>query len=230
MSPKIRFFEKKRGGRRTGSRFAGTVVEALFYLGLLIAGCGLLVWILVRQIYPHWGANRYYLETRATVLDRRIVEQGLADARTYRPDIHVAYSVDGAEYRTWTYGATRVAFAERALADEALERFPLRSECPVYYDPMEPTRAVLVRDVATRRDAEWPAGIAVFEAARLAEVIGAANRYGPETLVLAGADLADLRVSGRFRVNDPRLLAPRLARMFGLHVAAERGVIRLVRA
>lgn len=148
MSPKIRFFEKKRGGRRTGSRFAGTVVEALFYLGLLIAGCGLLVWILVRQIYPHWGANRYYLEARATVLDRRIVEQGQADARTYRPDIHVEYSVDGAEYRTWTYGATRVAFAERALADEALERFPLRSECPVYYDPMEPTRAVLVRDLS----------------------------------------------------------------------------------
>ncbi len=88
----------------------------------------------------------------------------------------------------------------------------------------------LVRGVAARRDAEWPAGIAVFEAAALKEVIGAANRYGPETLVLAGADLADLRVSGRFRVNDPRLLAPQLARMFGLRVEAERGVLRLVRA
>lgn len=87
----------------------------------------------------------------------------------------------------------------------------------------------LVREAAASRDAEWPAGIAVFETARLAEVIGAANRYGPETLVL-GSDLADLKVSGRFRVNDPRRLAPRLARMFGLHVAAERGVIRLVRA
>ena len=46
----------------------------------------------------------------------------------------------------------------------------------------------------------------------------------------AGSDLADLQVSGRFRVNEPRLLAPRLARMFGLRVAASRGVIRLVRA
>lgn len=88
----------------------------------------------------------------------------------------------------------------------------------------------LVRERAASRDAEWPAGIAVFETARLAEVIGTANRYGPETLVLAGPDLADLKVSGRFRVNDPRLLAPRLARMFGLRVEAERGVIRLARA
>ena len=88
----------------------------------------------------------------------------------------------------------------------------------------------LVRERAASRDAEWPAGIAVFETARLAEVIGTANRYGPEMLVLAGPDLADLKVSGRFRVNDPRLLAPRLARMFGLRVEAERGVIRLTRA
>ncbi|WBX83751.1 FecR family protein [Sphingosinicella microcystinivorans] len=91
-------------------------------------------------------------------------------------------------------------------------------------------RGSLVRERTASRDAEWPAGIAVFEAARLAEVIGAANRYGPETLVLAGSDLADLKVSGRFRVNDPHLLAPRLARMFGLRVEANRGVIRLARA
>lgn len=87
----------------------------------------------------------------------------------------------------------------------------------------------LVRERAALRDAEWPAGIAVFETARLAEVIAAANRYGPETLVLADSDLANLKVSGRFRVNEPRLLAPRLAQMFGLRVAAERGVIRLAR-
>lgn len=88
----------------------------------------------------------------------------------------------------------------------------------------------LVRERAAPRDAEWPAGIAVFETARLAEVIGTANRYGPETLVLSGSDLADLKVSGRFRVNDPRRLAPRLAHMFGLRLEAERGVIRLARA
>lgn len=148
MSAKIRFFEKKRGGRRTGSRFAGTVVEALFYLGLLIAGCGLLVWILVSQIYPHWGANRYFRETRATVLERRIVERHQGDAQAYRPDIHVRYEVQGAEYRTWTYSATRVEFPDRQQAEEALEPFPVHAERPIYYDPMEPTKAVLVRDLS----------------------------------------------------------------------------------
>ena len=82
----------------------------------------------------------------------------------------------------------------------------------------------LVRERAALRDAEWPAGIAVFETVPLAEVIAAANRYGPEMLVLAGPELDNLKVSGRFRVNEPRLLAPRLAQMFGLRIATERGV------
>lgn len=126
----------------------GTVVEALFYLGLLIAGCGLLVWILVSQIYPHWGANRYYIQTLATVLDRRTVAQGRDDARTYRPDIQVEYTVDGADYRTWTYAATRVSFADETVAKEAMERFLVGSKYPLYYDPTEPSRAVLVRDMS----------------------------------------------------------------------------------
>jgi len=50
VSPQIRFFEKKRGARRTGSKFWGTVFEALFHLGLLLTGCLLLVWILVTRI------------------------------------------------------------------------------------------------------------------------------------------------------------------------------------
>ena len=87
-----------------------------------------------------------------------------------------------------------------------------------------------VRERASSRDAEWPSGIAVFEAASLAEVVGAANRYGPGMLVLAAPDLADLKVSGRFRVNEPDVLAPRLARMFGLRLETEHGVLRLARA
>lgn len=148
MSPKIRFFEKKRGGRRTGSKFWGTVFEALFYLGLLLFGCVLLVWMLVNHIYPHWGANRYYVETQAKVLDRRIVEQGRGDARTFRPEVQVEYEVGVAEYRNWTFGATRVTYPERAAAEEAMERFQPDSRCPIYYDPAEPSRAVLVRDLS----------------------------------------------------------------------------------
>ncbi len=148
MSPKIRFFEKKRGGRRTGSKFWGTVFEALFYLGLLLAGCLLLVFILVTRIYPHWGVNRYYLQTTGTILNRRIIELGSGEARTYRPDVQVEYQVDGAEYRTWTFGVSRTTFPERNIAANALERFQVQSDYPLYYDPSEPSRAVLVRDLS----------------------------------------------------------------------------------
>lgn len=146
VSPKFRFFEKKRGGRRTGSKFWGTVFEALFYLGLLLSGCLLLVLILVTRIYPHWGANRYFLQTFGAILNRRIIEQGSGEARTYRPDVQVEYQVDGAEYRTWTFGATRMVFPERKIAEDALERFQVHGVYPVFYDPSEPSRAVLVRD------------------------------------------------------------------------------------
>jgi len=146
VSPQIRFFEKKRGARRTGSKFWGTVFEALFHLGLLLTGCLLLVWILVTRIYPHWGANRYFHETRAVVLDRRILETGNGDTRLYRPDVQVEYVVDGAQYRTWTFAVTRTNYPERGLAERAAERFQVRGDYPLYYDPAEPSRAVLVRD------------------------------------------------------------------------------------
>lgn len=167
MSPRIRFFEKKRGARRTGSKFWGTVFEALFYLGLLLGGCLLLVWILVTRIYPHWGANRYYQETSGAVLNRRVVALGPG---SFRPDVHVQYDVDGAEYRTWTFAATRTTFPERSLAESALERFQVHETYPVYYDPAEPSRAVLVRDLS---GASWllllpPAALVILGSAGLA--------------------------------------------------------------
>lgn len=146
MSPRFRFFEKKRGARRTGSRFWGTVFEALFYLGMLLGGCFLLVWILVTRIYPQWGANRYYLETQARVLDRRILESGSGQARAYRPDVQVEYEVEGAEYRTWTYAVARTSYPEQGIVEQQLEPFAVGSVHPLYYDPAEPSRAVLVRD------------------------------------------------------------------------------------
>lgn len=148
VSPTIRFLDKKRGGRRTGSKFLGTVFEALFYLGLLVVGCVLLVWTLVSYVYPQWGANRYYQSAPGTVLDRRIIEPNESGAANYQPLVHVAYTVDGAQYSTWTFAATPIKYTERAAAERAYQRFrPGVSTPTVYYDPADPSRAVLVRDM-----------------------------------------------------------------------------------
>ena len=148
VSPTFRFFEKKRGARRTGSKFWGTVFEALFYLGLLLVGCVLLVWTLVSFVYPQWGANRFYLTTQGTVLGHRVIDPVREDAPNYQPQVQVEYTVDGSLYRTWTYGATKVAFPDHESAEFALRPFEVGGLYPTYYDPADPSRAVLVRDLS----------------------------------------------------------------------------------
>lgn len=51
---------------------------------------------------------------------------------------------------------------------------------------------------------------------RLGDVVAAANRAGRTKIVLAGPELADLRISGGFRPDDADALAPTLAAAFEL--------------
>jgi transmembrane sensor len=54
-----------------------------------------------------------------------------------------------------------------------------------------------------------------FEAVPVAELVAEANREAPRPIRLADASLGAQRVSGRFRVDDPELLARRLGALFG---------------
>jgi transmembrane sensor len=67
-----------------------------------------------------------------------------------------------------------------------------------------------------------PAEAAVeYEAVRLDALLAAANRGAPHPIRLADPALAGRRVSGRFRTDDTRLLAERLALLLDLKVEVE---------
>lgn len=74
-------------------------------------------------------------------------------------------------------------------------------------------------------DANWPQGLRVFDGARLAEVLADANRYAGLPLRTADSDIADLRISGTFRIDDPTRLAENVSEVLGLaQVAGPDGI------
>lgn len=84
-------------------------------------------------------------------------------------------------------------------------------------DPATPAVTPVAEPTST-----WPTGTIDVDRMSLADLVTASNRYSKIQIVLASADLGALRVSGRFRINDTRALAQRLASLFDLRVDTSR--------
>lgn len=76
----------------------------------------------------------------------------------------------------------------------------------------------LARSTAQPDDVTWPSLRLEFDRARLADVIERANRNSIDMIVIPDQAVADLRVSGTFRVDNAQLLAERLAALFDLDI------------
>lgn len=87
----------------------------------------------------------------------------------------------------------------------------------------EPQRAGDPSMPDIRSDTRWVAGMLTLDATPLAEAITAINRYNTTKIRVAAPDLADRRVSGAFRVNDPRAFADTVARLFAVRVERTAG-------
>ncbi len=74
MARYFRYFEKKRGHRRTGSRLLGNVGEAVFYAVLLVVGCACIVFGVVWLIIPEWRVNHGFVEQPCKVIETRVAE------------------------------------------------------------------------------------------------------------------------------------------------------------
>ncbi|MCB1058252.1 MAG: DUF3592 domain-containing protein [Acidobacteria bacterium] len=63
----------------------------------------------------------------------------------YYPQVNYTWTVDGESYSgsRYTLGTTYEKFRERSDAREAAKQFPAGSAIPVYYDPKDPSQAVL---------------------------------------------------------------------------------------
>ena len=98
----------------------------------------------------------------------------------------------------------------------------------VHVSSTAPTAQIAVVDVA--RATAWTAGNVEFEEATLAEVIRDVNRYTTKEFVIADPSLAEIRVTGRFRVGDVESVKFALQNRFDIDAAEEKGLIRLSRS
>lgn len=69
---------------------------------------------------------------------------------------------------------------------------------------------------------QWVAGMLVYKAAPLAEVLAETNRYSPTRIILGDPELGQLRVTGTFRPVPVDELAASLAAAFSLRVTKAR--------
>ena len=151
MARNFRYFEKKRGHRRTGSRTLGSLGEALFFASLLVLGCAGLVAGILWLLIPEWRLHHGFKETTCLVQKKRLGEKEGDGATLYRPEIKIEYEAQGKQYSPWTYDlntadmSDRAYSSDRAAVEAALDAFVEGQKYPCWYDPSKPDRAVLVR-------------------------------------------------------------------------------------
>jgi hypothetical protein len=142
----VRLFTKKRGHRRTGSKTLASAGEILFFGFVFVIGAVFLTLLLAKLVLPEWRANHEFVETTATVLDKRIEEQTNRGRNlTFRPEVQIRYQVNGENFEIWTYDITGAYSSGRDDKQTLLDRLQVGREYKCWYDPLDPQRAVLVR-------------------------------------------------------------------------------------
>ena len=145
-----RFYAKKRGHRRTGSREWGVFGDGLFHGTLLIAGLcfgGLLV---SGVAAPEWRINHEFRDSRGTVLAKGLARTTVADPpgtviTSWRPCLRVRYLANGTVRESWSHGPSAENTPDREAALRRLAAWKLGEEIPCWYDPSAPQTVVLQR-------------------------------------------------------------------------------------
>ena len=150
MARTFRYFEKKRGNRRTGSRLLASIGEAVFFAVMLVVGIVAIILGITWLIVPEWRANHDFVETTCKIVERRIVEVPSANGALYQPDVKIAYEVGGRTNVLYTldihhFDARPALLSSREEAKAAMDRFADGATVPCWYDPANPEVAVVVR-------------------------------------------------------------------------------------
>jgi len=148
LARKLRFYEKKRGNRRTGSRTLGSAGEAVFFAVFLLLGCAGLAAVFALLVVPEWRVNHRFVAHHCTVLDKRIGHVENEDGTLYRPEVRIEYEVGGETYRIWTFDVHMAYSSGRDDKETALEPFVVGQQRSCWYNPADPSEAVLVRQAS----------------------------------------------------------------------------------
>ena len=142
MARNFRYFEKKRGHRRTGSRLLGNVGEAVFFAVLLLVGCAGILSGIAWLIIPEWRVNHGFVEHPCKVIEKRIKTE---NGPLFQPEVKIDYEVAGVTYSQWTYDVHHTTRSTLDDAQAAIDPFTEGKTCPCWCDPADPNTVVLVR-------------------------------------------------------------------------------------
>jgi len=145
-----RFYAKKRGHRRTGSREWGVFGDGLFHGSLLLAGLFFGTLLVSGVAAPEWRINHEFLESRCTILAKGLARTTVADPpasviTTWRPCLRVRYVANGIVRESWSDGPSTENTPDREAALRSLTAWKLGSESACWYDPANPQTVVLQR-------------------------------------------------------------------------------------
>ena len=145
MARTFRWYQKKRGNRRTGSRTLGSVGEALFFAFFLLLGGIVLTVMLFTLVIPEWQVNHEFVEHTCKIVGKRLAEKESEDGPLYRPEFQIEYVFNGAKLSTWTYAISNPYSSGRESKQSILTKYSLGETVPCWVNPVNPAQAVLVR-------------------------------------------------------------------------------------
>ncbi|MCE9553927.1 MAG: DUF3592 domain-containing protein [Planctomycetes bacterium] len=146
MARRFRLYNKKRGGRATGSQRIGRWGEALFYCAFLLLGGVALTLIILTMLMPQWRASYVYAESTAKVIKVLSPYKNQTEkSTTYCPQILIEYEVEGVPYTAIAYDRLRSGYADEQRAIDLGNRFEAGKTYRCWYDPDDPHQVVLLR-------------------------------------------------------------------------------------
>ena len=128
---------------------------ALFLL--IFAFSTFFVVMMTTDLFREWRVNNRFIEHRCLVEGKRIEVPHFRGG--YKPHISIRYTVNGQEYKKAAYDVNDNWGHTRLQAQDILAGFTIGSEYPCWYDPDEPSKAVLIRDYTWR---EYLVGLIPF--------------------------------------------------------------------
>lgn len=138
----LRFFEKKRGHRRTVSSKVGGAVQGAVFAVCFLGGGVSLGYVLFNYTLPEWRINREYVEATCTILSKETTHDPATGSDVPRFDVELVLP-DQAVLTAWRPRGVTPGTASDAQS--WLDRFELGGTYPCWYDPLRPSRVVLAR-------------------------------------------------------------------------------------
>ena len=127
--------------------------EALAFLTILIVGIVIFVLQLVTWAVPQLTLYQEFVPSRGTILDKRIAEQTIGTEVRYRPEVLLEHTVDGNNYRVWTFDYPALQpeggfSTHRELAESALEPFTIGLRTICWYRINHPEQVIVVWEIS----------------------------------------------------------------------------------